>query len=177
MLSHTLNIENKEDTRGKNSDSPNSVSDAISDINNLQKLNEYNNKLCEMNNKSISCNTFNIGSKETQFRSLLDHQIREDNLLYNEINANLKSLSTIKKQNLSLENNSNKHSKNERIYNYDEQVMTSSTLSTDDKSKFNIFHRKIYLQIKEFNKIIDMNKLQTTCNKIDIGGKINLINT
>ena len=45
MLSHTLNIETKEDTRGKNSNSPNSVSDAISDINNLQKLNDYNNKI------------------------------------------------------------------------------------------------------------------------------------
>lgn len=174
ILSKKFSNENKIETERKKSNSPNSASDAVSDINYMQKINEDYNKINQFNDMCLNVkfnNNYDDDPKEILLSSKQQHSIHHNNSIYIPISDKVNSFKLIDPI-MNVDIKSIIHNKNERIYNNEEQIMTSSTISTDDKLKANIFHGKINQQVKEFNKIIDLNKLQTTYNKIDVESKI-----
>ncbi len=164
MLSKSLSNETKVVTEKQNSNSPNSPSHTIPYFNFIQKLNE-DNKNYDLN--GIKENKYYFSSKDCILKTKKDYTIQDYTYVNIPISASFNSFNPI----MTVDFGSIKQGKNYKIYNFDDQIMTSSTLSNDDKLKANIFHRKIYYQVKEFNNIIDLNKLQTNCNTIDIEGK------
>lgn len=162
MLSNNFGYENKIKIERKNSNSHNSASEEIADINYLQKFNEDPNYQYDSNTEPINNLTQINISKDNISKSKFDLLIQQNSINNSKINI-FEQINFSKNGEI----NHIKNVKHENTFN-DDQIKTNSTLSTENKSNSNVFLEKIINQVQEFNKVNELSRFKTTCNRIDI---------
>lgn len=172
LLSNRFNDENK--TYAK-SQAQNLVTD-LTNIYSLKKTDEnYNIERDLKKNESNKNNEEIILPKEDILKPMIECFFK-DNALNISINLKLKNIDKIS----SSRDGDLKilKTKYERFKNISKnnQIISSDVQLYYNKSSLTNFMQKIFEQTYEFNKIIELNKLQSTCSTIDIIGNINVIN-